>query len=392
VVWRPADCRSPEGSREAVIRTILKGGTPEERAEAAEQVCLSIERTYLTEEGRKVAEEILPILADDACELVRRALAVTLKASPVISRKLALKLVKDVDSVALPVLSASPAFTEADLAEIARIGGPIRQVVIAKRPKVTATVSEALVDHGVERAIEAVCTNDNAEIPERCLVRVVERFSRSQAVLSAVAYRRTLPLPVTEKLVRLVSDAVLDHLVSHHEIPPEVAIGIALGAYERATIDLVDQAGLTGDPARFVKHLNAHERLTPSFLLRALANGHMVFLEYSLAELARVPHRRARLMVHDAGPLGLRALYEKADLPMRLYPAFRAGVDAWRALEGEGGILDRVRLQALMLERFLSCEAVEFNVLQDDIAYLLDRLDACSPGAQADPGLLSQPA
>lgn len=392
MVWRPADCRSPEGSREAVIRTILKGGTPEERAEAAEQVCLTIERTYLTEEGRKVAEEVLPILADDACELVRRALAVTLKASPVISRKLALKLVKDVDSVALPLLSASPAFTEADLAEIARIGGPIRQVVIAKRPKVPATVSEALVDHGVERAIEAVCTNDNAEIPERSLVRVVERFSRSQAVLSAVAYRRTLPLSVTEKLVRLVSDAVLDHLVSHHEIPPEVAVGIAVGAYERATIDLVDQAGLTGDPARFVKHLNTHERLTPSFLLRALANGHMGFLEYSLAELARVPHRRARLMVHDAGPLGLRALYEKADLPMRLYPAFRAGVDAWRALEGEGGILDRVRLQALMLERFLSCEAVEFNVLQDDIAYLLDRLDACSPGAQADPGLLSQPA
>ena len=392
MVWRPADCRSPEGSREAVIRTILKGGTPEERAEAAEQVCLTIERTYLTEEGRKVAEEVLPILADDACELVRRALAVTLKASPVISRKLALKLVKDVDSVALPLLSASPAFTEADLAEIARIGGPIRQVVIAKRPKVPATVSEALVDHGVERAIEAVCTNDNAEIPERSLVRVVERFSRSQAVLSAVAYRRTLPLSVTEKLVRLVSDAVLDHLVSHHEIPPEVAVGIAVGAYERATIDLVDQAGLTGDPARFVKHLNTHERLTPSFLLRALANGHMGFLEYSLAELARVPHRRARLMVHDAGPLGLRALYEKADLPMRLYPAFRAGVDAWRALEGEGGILDRARLQALMLERFLSCEAVEFNVLQDDIAYLLDRLDACSPGAQADPGLLSQPA
>lgn len=392
MVWRPADCRSPEGSREAVIRTILKGGTPEERAEAAEQVCLSIERTYLTEEGRKIAEEILPILADDACELVRRALAVTLKASPVISRKLALKLVKDVDSVALPILSASPAFTEADLAEIARIGGPIRQVVIAKRPKVTATVSEALVDHGVERAIEAVCTNDNAEIPERCLVRVVERFSRSQAVLSAVAYRRTLPLPVTEKLVRLVSDAVLDHLVSHHEIPPEVAVGIALGAYERATIDLVDQAGLTGDPARFVKHLNAHERLTPSILLRALANGHMVFLEYGLAELASVPHRRARLMVHDAGPLGLRALYEKADLPMRLYPAFRAGVDAWRALEGEGGILDRARLKAVMLERFLSCEAVEFNVLQDDIAYLIDRLDACSPVAKADPVLLSQPA
>lgn len=28
-----------------------------------------------------------------------------------------------------------------------------------------------------------------------------------------------------------------------------------------------------------------------------------------------------------------------------------------------------------MLERFLSSDAVEFNVLQEDLAYLLDRLD-----------------
>lgn len=338
-------------------------------------MCLTLDRSRLTEEGRLAAEEILPILADDACELVRRALAVTLKASPAIPRHIALKLARDVDSVALPILSASPAFTDEDLAEIVRLGGPARQVVIAKRPKVSSTVSESIVDHGVQRAIEAVCANDNAEIPERCLQRVVERFARSESVLSAVAYRRTLPLSVTEKLVKLVSDAVLDHLVSHHEIPPDIAVAIALGAYERATIDLVDQAGLTGDPARFVSHLRRHDRLTPSLLLRALANGHMAFLEHGLSELAEVTHRRARLMIHDAGPLGLRAVYEKAHMPMRLYPAFRAGVDAWRALESEGGPLDRERLQTLMLERFLSSDAVEFNVLQEDLAYLLERLD-----------------
>jgi len=62
-------------------------------------------------------------------------------------------------------------------------------------------------------------------------------------------------------------------------------------------------------------------------------------------------------------------------LPMRLLPAFRAGLDAWKSLEAEGGFLDRSRLQVLMLERFLSSDAVEFNVLQDDLVYLLERLD-----------------
>ena len=80
---------------EAVIRTILKGATPEERAKAAEQVCLTIDRSRLTEEGRMAAEEILPILAEDACELVRRALAVTLKSSPTVPRHIALKLARD---------------------------------------------------------------------------------------------------------------------------------------------------------------------------------------------------------------------------------------------------------------------------------------------------------
>jgi len=374
-------CRSSTGcgqalsTREAVIRTILKGATPEERAKAAEQVCLTIDRSSLTDAGRQAAEEILPILANDACDLVRRALSMTLKASPVVPRYIAIKLAKDVESVCLPILSESPVFTEEDLIEIARVGGASRQVVIAKRRRVSFELADAIIENGVERAIEAVCANDNAEISEPSLRRVVERFSRSEPVLSAIAYRKSLPLSVTEKLVKLVSDSVLDHLVSHHEIPPDIAVAIAVGAYERATIDLVDQAGLTGDPGRFVSHLNRHERLTASLLLRSLANGHITFLEHGLAELAKAPHRRARLMVHDAGPLGLKAIYERAGLPARLYPAFRAGVDAWKSLEAEGGFMDRSRLQALMLERFLSSDAVEFNVLQDDLAYLLERLD-----------------
>ena len=299
----------------------------------------------------------------------------TLKASPVVPRYIAIKLAKDVESVCLPILSESPVFTEEDLIEIARVGGASRQVVIAKRRRVSFELADTIIENGVERAIEAVCANDNAEISEPSLRRVVERFSRSEPVLSAIAYRKSLPLSVTEKLVKLVSDSVLDHLVSHHEIPPDIAVAIAVGAYERATIDLVDQAGLTGDPGRFVSHLNRHERLTASLLLRSLANGHITFLEHGLAELAKAPHRRARLMVHDAGPLGLKAIYERAGLPARLYPAFRAGVDAWKSLEAEGGFMDRSRLQALMLERFLSSDAVEFNVLQDDLAYLLERLD-----------------
>lgn len=357
------------------IRTLVKGATPDERAVAAHKICRTIDRQGLSDDDRERAEEILRVMAADAAELVRRALAVTLKNSPIVPRDVALCLARDVESIALPILSASPVFTDQDLAEIVRVGGPVRQVVIAKRPRVSQTVSAAIVEFGNERAVEAVCANDNADIAERTLQQVIARFEDSERVLAAMAYRNTLPMSVTEKLIDLVSDQVRDHLLNHHEVPPDLAIEIAIGARERATIDLVDQAGRSGDVRAFVGHLNKHERLTASLLLRALAHGHMTFFEWGLAELASVPHHRTWLMIHDAGPLGLRAIYERSGLPARLYPAFRAAVDTYHSVEFDGGAKDRERFQERMLQRFLTQPA---QAAREDVDYLLDRMDRIS--------------
>ena len=354
------------------IRTLVKGATPDERAVAAHKLCRNIDRYELSDEERVQAQEILRVMAADAGELVRRALAVTLKNSTIVPRDVALRLAKDVESISLPMLSASPVFTDEDLAEIVRLGGPVRQVVIAKRPRVSQTVTNAIVEYGVERAVEAACANDNADFADRALAKVIERFEKSERVLAAVAYRAALPLAVTEKLIDLVSEEVRDHLLNHHALSPDLALEIAMGAKERATIDLVDQAGRAPDVKSFVAHLHKHERLNASLLLRSLAHGHMTFFEWSLAELASVPHHRTWLMIHDAGPLGLRAIYERAGLPARLFPAFRAGVDTFHSMEFDGGARDRERFQERMLQRFLTQPA---NAAREDVEYLLEKMD-----------------
>ena len=361
------------------IRTLVKGATPDERAVAAHKLCRNIDRYELSDEERVQAQEILRVMAADAAELVRRALAVTLKNSAIVPRDVALKLAKDVESISLPMLSASPVFTDEDLAEIVRLGGPVRQVVIAKRPRVSQTVTNAIVEYGVERAVEAACANDNADFAERALAKVIERFEKSERVLAAVAYRTALPMAVTEKLIDLVSEEVRDHLLNHHALSPDLALEIAMGAKERATIDLVDQAGRAPDVKSFVSHLHKHERLSASLLLRSLAHGHMTFFEWSLAELASVPHHRTWLMIHDAGPLGLRAIYERAGLPARLFPAFRAGVDTFHSMEFDGGAKDRERFQERMLQRFLTQPA---NAAREDVEYLLEKMDRISHEAR----------
>ncbi len=362
------------------IRTLVKGATPDERAFAARKICRRLDAAVLSDEDRALAQEILRVMAHDAAEMVREALSVTLKSSPLVPRDVAVRLAQDVERICMPILGASPAFTDVDLVEIVRIGGPLRQVAVARRPQVSKTVTRAIIELAEEGAVEAACANDNAEFAEETLDAAVARFERSERVLAAVAYRDALPLSVTEKLVALVGDQVRDHLLNRHEISAELALEIAMGAQERATVDLVDQAGRTSDVKAFVGHLRQNDRLTASLLLRALAQGHMTFLEWGLAELASVPHHRTWLMIHDAGPLGLKAIYDRAGMPARLYGAFRAGVDTYHSMEFDGGARDRERFQERMLQRFLTQVDI---ANREDCDYLLDKMDRLSADARA---------
>lgn len=360
---------------DADIRMLVKGATPDERALAAHKLCRSIDRTVLSEDERQIAHDILRVMAADAAELVRRAMAVTLKNSLALPPDVAMRLARDVESVSLPIISFSPVFTDADLAEIVKVGGPVRQMAVAKRPKLSSKITTMLVEQGGEDVVATVCANDNARFSEVTLQKALDRFAKSEQVLQAVAYRSALPLAVTERLIDMVGEQLRDHILSAHALSPERTMELILGAKERATIDLVDQAGRTSDPKAFVAHLNKMGRLSPSLILRALAHGHMTFFEWAVAELAGVPHHRTWLMIHDAGPLGLKAICERAGLPPRLYSAFRAGVDAFHGLEFDGGAHDRERFQEHMIQRFLTSTHV---ASREDSEYLLERMDRSS--------------
>lgn len=357
---------------ESDIRRLIKSDAEDDRAAAAHKLCRSIDRMRMDEADRAAAQKILGVLANDAAELVRRALAVTLKGSDLMPREVARRLVADVDSVALPIIACSPAFTDDDLIEIVRAGSAVRQNAVASRDRVPRDVATVLAAEGCRSAVRTLAANDNADLSEDAMGVVIDRFGQASEIVSALAYRQVLPLSVTERLVALASDAVREHLVTRHAVAPETAIQFAQFARERATIDLVDQARISNDLPAFVAGLNARKVLNASLLLRALARGQMALFEHALAELAGTPHHRAWLMVHDAGPLGLKAIYDRAGLPPRLFQAFRAGVDTWRALQAEGGDTASDAFRQRMLERFLSQRP---NASRDDLSYLMDRLD-----------------
>ncbi|MBU2604797.1 MAG: DUF2336 domain-containing protein [Alphaproteobacteria bacterium] len=354
------------------IERLMRGETPEQRASVAHRVCRRIALDVLSDREKAFADEIMGILAEDSADLVRRTLSVTLRNSPVLPRAIALKLAQDIEAVAIPVLQDSPVFTDEDLIELVLAVTAAKQAAIANRETLSITLTEVISEHGAVEAVRAVSRNEGAEFSDKAYDDTLRRFGQDEIVQTGLIKREFIPTHIAEKMVSLVSGQLFDLLVNRHELPAQMAIDLAGSARERATIDLVEQAGRTHDLPRFVSQLNLNGRLSHSLIMRALCCGQMPFVEHALAELSGVGHQRVWLMIHDAGPLGLQAVFDRAGLPRKMLPAFRAAVNVFHETSHDGGPNDRARFRARMIERVLT----QFQAIpKDDLEYLLDKLD-----------------
>ena len=69
------------------------------------------------------------------------------------------------DAVAVPMLEFSEALSDEDLIDIVRTQGSQRQTAVASRPTVSPAVSDVIVDHGDETAVETLIGNGGQRWP-----------------------------------------------------------------------------------------------------------------------------------------------------------------------------------------------------------------------------------
>ena len=136
------------------------------RALATQRICREVRDNALSDKERKFSHNLLKYIAKDSAELVRRALAVTLKNSPKLPREIAVKLAKDIDTIAVPVLTHSPVFSDQDLIEILKSKAAAKILAVAKRISVSDHVARAIVRFGDSHAVAEVAANDGALISE----------------------------------------------------------------------------------------------------------------------------------------------------------------------------------------------------------------------------------
>jgi uncharacterized protein (DUF2336 family) len=110
-------------------------------------------------------------------------------------------LARDVEEVALPVLSASSVLSDEDLIAIARDRDAAKQAAIAHRPTISAKLAATLVEVGDENTLATLVANEGAELGEHSLNRVIDRFGDKPAVQQPLVKRAKLPMAISERLV-----------------------------------------------------------------------------------------------------------------------------------------------------------------------------------------------
>lgn len=353
------------------IRLAIRHPEAERRALATQKICCHIRKGLLPEE-REFALKILHHIMTDTASMVRRALAVTLRNSPELPRPIARKLIADIDNIAVPVLKESPVLTDEDLRAVLASRAAVKVRAIAQRPKVSGNIVNDVIRLGDNIAIANLAANDGADLSEKTAHKILSLYHNDDLIKQAFIDRHDLPVAIVEKLITLVSEETAWQLNKRHALPADIAVDLASRARERASMELFDQVWLSRDLMGLVRRIHENGRLTPSLIIRASGCGLMAFTEHALAVRANIPFGKARLMLHDRGPFGAKALGKRAGLDGLQIRVLHAACVIYRDLESTGHAHTREQFQARMIERLMT---LSLPWSETESAWFMERLD-----------------
>lgn len=344
------------------VRTAPTG----DRVEATGALARAYLYSDLSDSDRAAAEGAMVMLLDDPSPLVRRALAEVFAASEDAPPTLVHALACDQPDVAAPVLQRSPLLLDADLVEAVATGELERQTAIAARTDLPCSVAAAIAEVGCAEVCLMLLENQNAEVVPFSLDRIIERHGHLAAIRDVLLGRGDLPASTRQAILVKLSQALADFVTARQWLAQDRARRIVREACEKATVTIAARS--PDDEVRpLIRHLRESGQLTTGLMLRALLCGNVALFEEALAELADIPLSRVAGIVHDRRA-GFRALYDRAGLPISIFPAFREALDVMREdghLSEPGGAS---RLKRRMIERVLTrCE----NETRDEIEPLL---------------------
>jgi uncharacterized protein (DUF2336 family) len=262
--------------------------------------------------------ETLDCLARDAAVRVRAILAEEIKSLDCIPHNIVLRLARDLNTVvAAPILEYSPLLSDADLIEIIACG-QVQQVLtaIASRRPVSEPVSERLVQSLDVSAVAALLVNPDAKIRKDTLDKIVDQAEEISAWHIPLALRADLSARAIRRIGALVGASILERLAARNDLSD--ATRIHLNRELRARLAEPPVAADAVSPADAVADAKKEGRLDGLFVEQAAQAGQREIVVLALAQLANVTEQTVKKILTAGGAKPIVSLVWHTHMSMRV--------------------------------------------------------------------------
>ena len=259
--------------------------------------------------------ESLRILAEDQLPRVRQILAEEIKLATDVPKEVIDRLANDDELiVAAPVLEYSILLKDEDLLEIIA-AGPIQGALaaIARRDEVSEQVSEAIVAAEDVPAIATLLANQNAQIREETLDKIIDQAKNVPSWHEPLVGRPSLSQRAIRRIAGFVTSALLDVLQERHQFDTETKKVVAAAVKKR----LREESEVVNEAAERAKEMFEGGKLDDEVLRIASEEGKREFAIHALALKAELEPPIVRRMMESKAGKAVTALAWKAELSMR---------------------------------------------------------------------------
>lgn len=202
-------------------------------------------------------------------------------------------LALDEIEIARPIIAKSPLLKDQDLLRVLMESTVEHQIEVARRPRVGATVVDAILDKSEPAVLTALAGNPTADITEPGFKRLIEASRRVAALRAPLTRHPRLNEGLAKQLYAWVGQALRQAIGERFRInADELDDAIAAAVRQAAT----GGAGAAPQPVqvdperdemerRLIAKLDASGQLRPGYLVRAAREGRISLFENALAVL-----------------------------------------------------------------------------------------------------------
>ena len=282
-------------------------------------------------EASPILGEIFMVIARQAERDIRKALSDSLASAEWAPPALIAMLALDEIEIARPVIANSPLLKDQDLLRVLVEATIEHQIEVARRPRISGRVADAIIDRGEPASLTALAGNKTAEVSEDALGRLIEQSRRIAALRAPLTRHPRLNDALATQLYQWVGQALREAISERFRVD-EAKLAEAVEVVTRPVAASPAGAEPLGmDPAeitdpeemerRLVAKLQSAGQLRAGFLIRAVREKRLTLFEHGLSALGGFPVTHIRAAIVRPSPDALFLACAAVGIDRAVFPA-----------------------------------------------------------------------